>query len=296
MNLLSSSVANIHSVVKGALYSGIYSDTYEDIGDGGPTCYKEMTVEFRVIIAIIMVPLQYFLQKYLVQKMKNKYKNKLQADVKLEPSQLEKFFGVFSIIIFAVQMCYKFPQGKGIFLLNPCHVVLLIQAYLLLTKKSETKNVIFANLVSLIFSPWCGILFAVDIGLDGPYEVEMYWFEHFLSALINPLILIIGRRYRDRQFFDISYRFIGFAFFSLYHRLVLLPLALATWANLDQTLCHATTDPFYPIFGKYYYLMADFYIQIGSIMFAYSFLLVAEVLYFIQDTIQSNVVKTVKQE
>jgi len=189
-------------------------------------------------------------------------------------------------------MFYKFPQGKGIFLLNPCHIVLLIEAYLLLVHKSRKQNVLFANFVSLLFSPWCGIIFAVDIGLHAPYEVEMYWFEHILSAVINPLILVIGGRYRDRQFFDFRYRLIGFAFFSLYHRAVLLPVALGTWANVDQTLCHAESDPFYPYFGKYYYLMADFYIQIASNIIGYSFLLAAEILYVIKDNVSYTKVKS----
>jgi len=189
-------------------------------------------------------------------------------------------------------MIYKFPQGKGIFLLNPCHIVLLIEAYLLLVHKTEKQNVLFANFASLLFSPWCGLVFAVHVGLNGPYEVEMYWFEHILSAIINPLILMIGGRYRDRQFFDFRYRLIGFAFFSLYHRVVLMPLSLATWANLDQTLCHAETDPFYPLFGKYYYLMADFYIPIGSYTISYSFLIAAEIIYFIKDNLTLTKVKS----
>jgi len=289
MNLLGSALTNIHGVFKGALYSGIYSETKEDIADGGPTCYNEMTVDFRVIIALIMVPAQYFFQRYLVNRLKKQQqKNGTSNTIELEPSKLERFFGEFSLFMFAVQMCYKFPQGTGIFLLNPCHVVLLIEAYILLTKKTEKHNVIYANLVSLIFSPWCGIIFAQYGGMSGPYEVEMYWIEHFLSALINPLILIIGGRYRDRQFFSFTYRLIGFAFFSLYHRLVLLPAALGSWANLDQTLCHAETDPFYPTLGKWYYLFADLYLQIPSYIFAYSFLIVAEVIYYIGDSIGYN--------
>jgi len=289
MNLLGSTLTNIHVVVKGALYSGIYSDTVDDIEDGGPTCYKEMTVDFRVIIALIMALSQYFFQRYLVNRVRNQEKkNGTFNTIELKASKLERFFGEFSIFIFAVQMCYKFHDGKGIFLLNPCHVVLLIEAYILLTKKTEKHNVIYANLVSLIFSPWCGIIFATYGGLNAPYEIEMYWFEHILSALINPLILIIGGRYRDRQFFNFTYRLIGFAFFSLYHRVVLLPAALVSWANLDMTLCHAETDPFYPMLGKWYYLAADLYLQIPSYIFAYSFLIVAEVIYYIGDSIGYN--------
>ncbi len=64
-----------------------------------------------------------------------------------------------------------------------------MQAYVLMMPTSETTQVWYANVVSLLFSPWCGILFAVDVGLHGPFEREMYWVEHYISAIINPLVL-----------------------------------------------------------------------------------------------------------
>lgn len=61
----------------------------------------------------------------------------------------------------------------------------------MLQEKSEATQVMYANVVSLLFSPVCGILFAVDIGLDLQFEKEVYWIEHYLGAIINPLALAI---------------------------------------------------------------------------------------------------------
>jgi hypothetical protein len=55
MEVINSAISTVHWGVKRVMYEGIYTDTWEDIGDGGPTCYKELTVQFRVIIALIMV-------------------------------------------------------------------------------------------------------------------------------------------------------------------------------------------------------------------------------------------------
>lgn len=41
--------------IKGPLYSKIYTETWEDIADGGPTCYKELSVSYRATVAVIMV-------------------------------------------------------------------------------------------------------------------------------------------------------------------------------------------------------------------------------------------------
>jgi len=64
-----------------------------------------------------------------------------------------------------------------------------MEAYVLLKAKSEKAQVMYSGVVSLLFSPWCGILFAVDIGLHAPFEREMYWVEHYVSAIITPLVL-----------------------------------------------------------------------------------------------------------
>jgi len=66
-----------------------------------------------------------------------------------------------------------------------------MEAYVLIFNKSEKSQVMYANVVSLLFSPVCGILFAVDIGLHLPFEREMYWVEHYLGAIIIPLALSI---------------------------------------------------------------------------------------------------------
>jgi hypothetical protein len=276
------------TLIRKPFYSKIYTETWENIADGGPTCYKELTVQFRTIITIIMTIVQYCVLKYSLGEVRRKYGQKKESPEKVKPHIMEIFLGWISIIIFCTQIWYKFSAGKGIFLLNPCHVVLLMEAYVLLLDKTEKTQVMYANCVSNFFSPWCGIMFAVNIGLDGPFEKEMYWVEHYLSAIINPLALSLSGRYHERKFFDFYYRLIGFAFFSLYHRVVLFPLSLATWANLDQILCHADTDPFWHIFGDWYYLMGDFYIPLASNLIAYGYLITCEIIAWSKSLVQKK--------
>ena len=37
-----------------------------------------------------------------------------------------------------------------------------------------------------------------------------------------------------------------------------------TWVNLNYTLCGHPKDPFFKKFGKWYVIMAEFYLGIGS--------------------------------
>jgi len=39
--------------VKWVLYGDIYNENFENLGDGGPTCYNEMTNEFRITLSSI---------------------------------------------------------------------------------------------------------------------------------------------------------------------------------------------------------------------------------------------------
>jgi len=140
-----------------------------------------------------------------------------------------------------------------------------------------------------------GIVFAVVCGLDLPYELDFYWFEHYIGAFINPLLLCLMGRYHAKEYLSVYYRIYGFAFFSIYHRAVLFPMSMLTWANLDQTLCHAETDPFYPTLGKWYLLAADGYLGIGSSLAATVSLIVAAILEYIRDLIFKKNVR-VKEE
>ncbi len=48
-------VNNVHWAVKRVIYSGVYTETWNNIGDGGPECYYEMTNQYRFTIAAIWV-------------------------------------------------------------------------------------------------------------------------------------------------------------------------------------------------------------------------------------------------
>lgn len=57
--------------------------------------------------------------------------------------------------------------------------------------------------------------------------------------------------------------------FSFYMRLVLTPVALISWANLNHTLCGTDSDPIWYLLdlGKWYYLAAEVYL--GAAAFAF---------------------------
>lgn len=60
------------------LYGGIYSQTYEELSDGGPKCYNDISPDFRLKVAIFSIILNliiiFKLQPY-ISKMKESHRN-----------------------------------------------------------------------------------------------------------------------------------------------------------------------------------------------------------------------------
>ena len=49
-------------------------------------------------------------------------------------------------------------------------------------------------------------------------------------------------------------------------KFLLLPLSIISWANLNFNLCRPNADPFIVYIGNWYYLLAEYYLNIISIL------------------------------
>ena len=86
------------------------------------------------------------------------------------------------------------------------------------------------------------MLFPVTMGLTGPFEKEMFWVEHYLSAIINPLILSFSGRYYTDNTISFKNHLMGHCLFALYQRVVLFPISLMTDVNMNYTLCPSESN------------------------------------------------------
>jgi hypothetical protein len=152
-------------------------------------------------------------------------------------------------------------------MLNPCHVINLVQGYLLINKNEMKQRIVYIGIMNFIFSPWIAIGFPVTCGLTGLLEVEMFWIEHYLAALINPLVLSLSGRYYTNNTISIKYHIFSHILFGMYQRSFLWPISQMTHTNLNFTLCGCSTDPFEKIIGKWYYIFSEFYIFLGGEIF-----------------------------
>lgn len=78
-------------------------------------------------------------------------------------------------------------------------------------------------------------------GLDQPFEVKLFFIQHYLVVLVNPLVLLLSRKYH----FSLSLweHLVCFACYSIYIRALLWPISQLTMVNLNYSLCHTHGTP-----------------------------------------------------
>ncbi|CAD8043136.1 unnamed protein product [Paramecium primaurelia] len=252
-------------IVRWGLYGNIYTETYEHFSDGGPKCYQDMTNTFRISISTISAIICIIVMKKCWAKIK--YSQELTRAIGKKPNIFEYLVGLACWGTFAVQTGYKLYTGRGVFMNNPCHIVLLMQGYVLLTKKHKFSAIVFICQLRWLYGVFAALKFPVITGLELPLEVEFFWIEHLLGAFAGPLVLTLSGRF---FFFEWKTFFIhqmfGWESHVLYQRIYMLPISLMTWANLNFMLCRPDHDPFVPYIGNWYYVFSEFYLNLVSIM------------------------------
>lgn len=147
------------------------------------------------------------------------------------------------------------PPRQGANLANPCHLVLVVQVYLLAAPPSPSTHLIFSAHLGLLSGALQAVLFPVTNTYRLAREVALYWGQHLAMLLLPLLLASRGPPYTPHSLPPLRSSALAFATFFLYHMLVLQPLALATGMNLGYVLCPpASSLPL--VFGQHYILAA----------------------------------------
>lgn len=70
--------------------------------------------------------------------------------------------------------------------------------------------------------------------------------------------------YRYARFKSLWYQLVGFAVMSLYQRTVLFIVSAFSTVNINYILCKSPADPVAKLYGSWYYILAEFYLNLGS--------------------------------
>jgi hypothetical protein len=165
--------------------AGVYNNTYEVLYNGGPSCASESTFIFKLMMTLRLIPWYiigaYFLFSFI------KTANKRVTN-KVEPSLFERLTGIICFASIGVQIYTKYRAQTMIFLFNPCHVFTITWGIILNRKYDLTNQILFLFAISNVSSPTIGMIFAENDELESKLEIISYWVQHWIVALIAPLI------------------------------------------------------------------------------------------------------------
>lgn len=214
-------------VIKRYLWGKTDLTEYEN---GGEQCINYMSLEYKICVTFLSCIVYFTIIYNRINKLK------VSSSI-ISPYFIEKIVGISSIITYIAQVYLKSVYSESlIFILNPCHVLLLLQAYCLLSKNTRFTFIIFYICNMNLFTGILGLINPFTNGLS-EYEVYFFHIEHAQIGIINPLTMMIFDRYFQFSEFSLTNHIFGHCFFSSYQRLILFPISQLSYINLNFTIC-----------------------------------------------------------
>jgi len=222
------------------LIGGIYFDLP---GNGGNECWNFMTLKrrfFETIFGLAVTSLALILGK-MCRKDEFKCSNRF-SQWSLSTSRL--LLIVSLSMCYGMELTYKLATKQLIFIINPCHVMCLLQLTILcINPFTSVAQHLFRVMMNGMYFPLCACIFPVTNTLFLPGEIFTFWLEHILLIVI-PLFLLYENQLKTEPLSDFSYALSQYGYYYIYNLVIVQPITLMTKANVNNLLCPAITDPF----------------------------------------------------
>ena len=128
------------------------------VEDGGQECYEEIPKMLHLILAVFGG----FLYLFVYKKWNSKLLGFEQVNrAVLKPNLAEYTVGALGLVALSLTMYYKISSGKGLFILNPCHVA--ISGVIVLCVMPSTVS------MRKLHSMWTSWLFGATLAIIVPH-------------------------------------------------------------------------------------------------------------------------------
>lgn len=179
------------------LYKYLFSGTVAQGGSwGGDECSKAVTFQSHILETVFWLIAGFIIWKEL--RLRAEYNRLVDLATKHYATKSVPFglFRVFEIclgliegLIWLMQLHYKTNKYSICYIFQPCHIVLFVQSYALLSD-NVLGSVASTLSLSMVIGTISAILVPDTSGLDQPYEADMYWIQHYIIQLV-PLVLLL---------------------------------------------------------------------------------------------------------
>lgn len=179
-------------------------------------------------------------------------------------------------LTFGIELGFKLASQQFIWILNPCHLVTMIQIFLLAAPPSRLVTALFRIQMHCLNGATIAILFPIVNTRLLPFETETYYLQHFLMLVVPYYLMRSGGPFTVETMGDFTWVIFTLGVLFIYHWLPLQLLAMLSLVNLNNMMCPAVSDPFYSrwyrigaathqtalifVHGKLYTLLCSFFL------------------------------------
>lgn len=240
--------------VKDVLFGGIRPDIP---GHGGEECANFLTVKSLTLETMLSLSVMGILGIFaaLTYTMPKHYPRS--DDFRSKHMML-----VFASLLFGIEIGYKLCSKQVLYLLNPCHVITMVEIYLLAAKPGKFSFCVFRILMHQVYGPMLALIWPDTQCRLLPGETLVYWVQHgFIFFVVPPYLIYIWGPECVEPFSEWAWACFTGITFGIHNYFILQPLALITYVNLNFILCPGNVIP-----GGYYYRAFAIFHQALSIL------------------------------
>ncbi|MGH0152636.1 UNVERIFIED_CONTAM: hypothetical protein FKN15_053033 [Acipenser sinensis] len=245
-------------------------------GNGGPECAAFLSFNQRLgesIVIILASAIEIIIALRKIQQCKElKEMTKAVCEHKKEESFGKNLLLVALCLTFGVELGFKFATKTLIYLLNPCHVVTMVQSNVVSSRPRGKLALLERGVHTSYFSFGDACPWSWGISLDESLVLVLAAISCLLMFVLSCCLQDAGTHaqwsavgpsvpccqhqagvYTAEPLGDFSWALLSSGLLFFYHFTFLQTLGLVTEVNLNNMLCPAVSDPFY---GPWYRVWA----------------------------------------
>eukprot|EP01035_Chromulina_nebulosa_P032006 gene32006-42706_t len=151
-------------------------------------------------------------------------------------STLDITLSLLHFSIYGAVIYYKWQISSLINLIQPCHVILLLEGISLCSTNTTGSVLLPLFLLPALSGTLLAILFPDMAGLDQFLEPELYWVQHYLIIVV-PVYLLSRRKFFALQYASVFTTFMGLSILGVLHFFFYEAIDLLLGVNVEFMLC-----------------------------------------------------------